>query len=202
MRDLTPTQTKVLDLIRDRTSRDGRPPTHDEIASHFGWRSSFSVRQHLSLIEKKGALVREKGKARTVRSQLSRAPLEIPFLGLIPAGPLTEAIETDSGSFKIPEGMFRGKRLFALRVNGDSMKCAGINHGDIAVIDHHPEVLDGEIAAIRHRDESTLKRIFRTDSGILLKAENPDFENITIPADEAEECQIAGRLVGIIRDKI
>ncbi|MEO5716300.1 MAG: transcriptional repressor LexA [Luteolibacter sp.] len=202
MRDLTPTQTKVLDLIRNRTHKDGRPPTHDEIASHFGWKSAFSVRQHLSLIEKKGALLREKGKARTVRTSRSQADVEIPLLGSIPAGPFTEAIETCGELLAIPEGMFRGKRLFALRVDGDSMKCAGIHHGDIAVINYQPEVRNGEIAAVRHRDESTLKRVYRTASGLLLKAENPEFKDIPIPADEAEDCQVVGRLVGIIRQKI
>jgi repressor LexA len=202
MRDLTPTQSKVLKLIQARTQRDGRPPTHDEIAKYFGWKSAFSVRQHLSLIEKKGGLQREKGKARAVRSRQTTTLVGIPLLGRIPAGPLLNAIETAGENLAISEGMFRGNRLFALRVDGDSMKCAGIHHGDIAVINHEPEVREGEIAAVRNGDDSTLKRVFRTSTGLLLKADNPEFEDILIPAGEAKDCRVAGRLVGLIRQKI
>ncbi len=202
MADLTKTQTKVMDLIQARIQRDGRPPTHDEIAAHFGWKSAFSVRQHLALIEKKGALVRERGKARSLRGPKFKKAAGIPLLGVIPAGPLSEAMEASEDALAIPEGIFRGKQLFALRVNGDSMKCAGIHHGDIAVINHQPEVRDGEIAAVLLGGASTLKRVFRTRSGLLLKAENPESKHIPIAADEAENCQIAGLLVGIIRQKI
>ena len=37
------TQTKVLDFIQDRCHRDDRPPTHDEIAAHFGWKVSHHI---------------------------------------------------------------------------------------------------------------------------------------------------------------
>ena len=202
MQTLTPTQTKVLDFIQDRSHRDSRPPTHDEIAAHFGWKSTFSVRQHLTLIEKKGALVRERGKARSIHSRRPKKEFGVPLLGSIPAGPLSEAMEVAGEILAIPEGMFQGKRLFALRVNGESMKCAGIHHGDIAVIDQQPEVQDGEIAAVQHRDDTTLKRVYRTPTGLILKAENPDSKDILIPATEAQDCRIIGRLVGIIRQKI
>ncbi|WP_367874281.1 transcriptional repressor LexA [Luteolibacter sp. Populi] len=199
---LTPTQSNLLAFIRSQVAVNGRPPTHDEMAIHFGWKSSFTVRQHLALIEKKGALVRERGKARGIRSLQQSRENGIPLLGTIPAGPLSEAIESADEILAVPPGMFAGKHLFALRVNGDSMKCAGIHDGDIAVINPQPEVRDGEIAAILQQDDSTLKRVYRTSSGLFLKAENPDSRDIPIPAAEAENCRIAGRLVGIIRQKI
>ena len=83
---LTKLQCKILDFIRARAERDGMPPTHDEIAAEFGYRSSFNVRQHLSLIKKKGYLDIYPGKSRGIKVHarpIDAHPdfVEIPIVG-------------------------------------------------------------------------------------------------------------------------
>ena len=47
MRDLTPRQQEILQLIRDRIEATGLPPTRAEIALEFGFRSPNRNHFHL-----------------------------------------------------------------------------------------------------------------------------------------------------------
>jgi repressor LexA len=201
---LTPRQAEVLAFVEDRHRSAGFCPSQKEIAAHFGFRSTFAVREHLRLIEQKGFLCRVPGKSRAIRITGRRNSgtgsfVEIPLLGRIPAGQPLAAIEDHEATIPIGRGLFRGQQLFALRVHGDSMKDVGICDGDIAVLNHQPEVENGEIAAVLIDDDATLKRVVRTRDGVILRAENPAFRDIVIPSNERPELRIAGRLVGIIR---
>jgi SOS-response transcriptional repressor LexA len=73
-----------------------------------------------------------------------------------------------------------GKNHFVVRVEGDSMIAIGIDDGDYVVFRQQPEVAQGEIAVVRIDDlddaRSTVKRFYRDDSKIKLRAENPDFQ--------------------------
>ena len=72
--------------------RAGRPcPTHREIASHFGFASSYAAACHLKALVKKGILIAERGKARAL--QLAevfpgvRRPLHSKFRCSVPSLP-------------------------------------------------------------------------------------------------------------------
>ena len=77
--------------------------------------------------------------------------VRVPLLGNIPAGNLAIAYEDAEELLNLPVHLFRGSQLFALRVQGTSMKDAGILDGDIAVLDGTPEVREGAIAAVLNR---------------------------------------------------
>ena len=83
--------------------RAGRPcPTHREIASHFGFASSYGAACHVKALVKKGILTAARGKARAL--QLAEvfpgvrrpATAEIPLFGSIPAG-FAEDREQEAG---------------------------------------------------------------------------------------------------------
>jgi len=76
---------------------------------------------------------------------------------------------------------------------------AGILNGDIAVLDAKHEVKNGSIAAVLIEDEATLKRVYRTRSGLFLKADNPIFREIKLSRGDAQRARILGLLVGIVR---
>jgi repressor LexA len=71
--------------------------------------------------------------------------------------------------------------------------------GRIAVLDARPEVKDGTIAGVLIEDEATLKRVYRRQNGIVLKAENPTFRDIEFAASEASRVRVIGILVGVVR---
>ncbi len=202
---LTDRQAQILSFIQDFIIKNKVPPTHKEIASAFELKGTYGIRQHLQLMEKKGILQLIPGKARGIRLT-SPIPVEseeeiaaIPLLGRIAAGQPILAVENVEDHLHISARVFRGKHLFALRVQGDSMRNAGIRPGDIAVFNQQPQVDNGEIAAVLLDDDATLKRVQRESDGIRLKAENASYNDIVIPPDTRRRFRIIGRLVGLLR---
>lgn len=202
---LTKRQAEILSFILECLKENGVPPTHNEIAMHFGLKGTFGVRQHLRLMEKKGYLRLSQRKARGIKLNSATQWLynleihEIPLLGRIAAGHPILALENIEGHLKISAGVFQGKDLFALRVQGNSMINAGIQAGDIAIINHQPTVHNGEIAAVLIDDEATLKRVMLKQNGVRLKAENEHFQDIFITPGMGRRFRIAGKFVGLIR---
>ena len=202
---LTQRQAEILSFIREFLKENGIPPTHSEIATQFGLKGTYGVRQHLQLMEKKGYLSLSQGKARgiritsTVSSLYDREIHEIPLVGHIAAGQPVLAVENIEDHLKISAGVFQGKDLFALRVQGDSMINAGIKSGDIAIINQQPRVHNGEIAAVLIDDEATLKRVMLEKNRVRLKAENDYLQDIIITSDTVRSFRIEGRFVGLIR---
>ena len=201
---LTVRQEQVLGYYKDYQRQTGFLPTLQEAADHFGFKSRNAVRQHLRLIEKKGAVHRVPGRARAlefVRPDGRNDPVSVrvPLLGNIAAGNPVIAHQDAEALLDLPIHLFRGSQLFALHVKGISMKDAGILDGDIAVLDGGREIKEGAIAAVLIEDETTLKRVYHTREGLVLKAENQAFRDIKITASEAQRARVLGWLVGIIR---
>ena len=63
--NLTPKQLKILKLIRDSRVRRGFSPTMQEIADDLGV-SKVTVFEHVEALIRKGALIREANKARSL----------------------------------------------------------------------------------------------------------------------------------------
>ena len=92
-----------------------------------------------------------------------------------------ETLDFNRDLIRNPEATFYGK------VEGDSMIEAGINDGDIAVIDRSIEAQDGDIVVGYINDEFTIKYLdlhHRKDGYIELRPANKDFKPIRIDADD------------------
>lgn len=86
---------------------------------------------------------------------------------------------------------------FLIRVSGNSMKDAGIEDGDILVVDRSLEPRNGDIALCVLNGEFTVKRIKITpENEIYLIPENPDYSEIKIK--ETDDFQIWGVITYII----
>ena len=105
---------------------------------------------------------------------------KVPILGSIPAGYPVLAFEDIEGYADIPYS--DEENYFFLRVNGESMKNAGIHTGDLVLIRRQKCADDGQVVAARvNGDEATLKRYKRQGDSVLLLPENPDFEPRIVP---------------------
>lgn len=72
---------------------------------------------------------------------------------------------------------------FFVRVAGDSMIGASINHGDILIVDRSIEAASGKIVIAVVNGELTVKRLIKTAYSCRLIAENPNYEPIKATAD-------------------
>jgi repressor LexA len=203
---LTDRQAEVLAFVQAQLRSVAMSPTLDEIRSHFGFSSLNAAREHVRLIQQKGYLKREFGKSRAIRVAGSAGRrdadvVRVPLLGRIPAGEPSLPTEEIVDVLPLPREQFRGERLFALRVRGDSMVGAGILNGDIAVIDPDREPVDGSIAAVVLDEEATLKRFYRSKGGLRLVAENPAFTDINVSRARLASVRVAGLFVGLVRTR-
>ncbi len=126
------------------------------------------------------------------------AALELPVMGRIAAGTPIEAISEVATHVAVPQQMLgAGKSHYALEVKGDSMIEAGINEGDIVVIEEGSTADNGDIVvALVEGYEATLKRFRKKGNMIALEAANPAYQTRMLREDQVT---VQGRLVGLIR---
>lgn len=126
------------------------------------------------------------------------AARDVPVMGKIAAGVPIEAISQVASHVAVPEQMLgNGGNHYALEVKGDSMIDAGINDGDIVVIEEGSTADNGDIVVALVEDhEATLKRLRRKGGMIALEAANPAYETRVFRDDQVK---VQGKLVGLIR---
>jgi repressor LexA len=203
MTGLTRKQQQILDFILNWQRTEGAPPTYQEIADRFGFRSLNSVTDHLRLLRQKGVLESNAGKARSLRitsplAKLRSRLVDIPLFGSIPAGPPQSREQDAEGCVSVDVetiGYKPTRNSFALRVTGDSMIGRHILDGDFVVMEHGPEPRNGQIVAALIDGASTLKTFVIKAGKPFLKAENPKYPDL-LPA---QELMIQGVLKALIR---
>lgn len=86
---------------------------------------------------------------------------------------------------------------FVLIAKGDSMTGARIYDGDLVFVRRQSTVDNGDLAVIAVDDEATLKRYFfyKDRNLLILKPENPQFEDLIYSGDELEQIRILGKAV-------
>lgn len=195
MRDLTPRQQEVLQLIRDRIEASGLPPTRAEIAQEFGFRSPNAAEEHLKILARKGALELLPGASRGIRLTNGGG---LPVVGRVAAGSPILAQEHIEAHYQIDSALFAPRADYLLKVRGMSMKDAGILDGDLLAVHRSSEVRTGQVVVARLDDEVTVKRFRKRGHIVELLPENPDFEPIVVDL-RRRELVIEGIGVGVIR---
>lgn len=125
--------------------------------------------------------------------------IKLPMLGSIACGEPIYADE-DRESYVLAGTDIRAD--FCLRASGDSMINARIRDGDIVFIRQQDMVNNGEIAAVIIDDSATLKRFYyyKQKGMIILRAENPKYEDIILTGEELENVRILGKAVAFQSD--
>lgn len=108
--------------------------------------------------------------------------LEMPYISSgIKAGFPSPAADFDGSSISIDQIVVKNQTAtFYAKANGNSMIGAGIDDGDILVIDKSIEPQDGKIAVCFIDGEFTVKRIKVQENSLLLLPENKLFEPIEV----------------------
>ncbi|MCP4758710.1 MAG: transcriptional repressor LexA [Planctomycetes bacterium] len=202
--NLTPKQLHIAQLIRDNLVAHGYSPTMQELADTLGV-SKVTVFEHVGALIKKGVLVREPNKARSLSlAEGTSLPdetssLQFPLVGRIAAGyPIEQFEQSDTLDLEHVFGPRIGSTgaTYALQVTGDSMQDEGILDGDYVIVRRADTARPGErVVALLPDGETTLKTFFREpDGSIRLQPANEAFEPIIV-----KECRIQGIVVGVMR---
>ena len=202
MRKLTPRQKEILELIQSFIDDFGMPPTRAEIARELGFKSANAAEEHLRALQKKGVLELIPGASRGIQLKDSlREQLGLPLIGRVAAGSPILAEEHIETHYRMDQSLFDPRPHYLLRVDGMSMKDAGILDGDLVAVHRTPEVRSRQIVVARVDDEVTVKRYRQDGSMVWLLPENEDFEPIQVDLEE-QVMVIEGVVVGVIRDGI
>lgn len=122
----------------------------------------------------------------------------IPLLGTVKAGYNYLAQENWIGTIDVETSLVGdGKDYFALKVKGDSMAPVFLED-DIVIIKKQSDCENNEYAVvIINGDEGTLKKVKKTDDGIVLQPLNPAYGPVMYTKDEIEKIPII--IVGVVK---
>src|SRR5918911_3255167 len=222
---LTDRQLEVLRFIATEIEERGYPPTIREIGEALGIASTNGVNDHLKALEKKGVLVRDPVKSRAltptsaarevlggggdgnVVSLAARRDVratgrlvEIPIIGRVAAGQPILAQEQVEDTVQV-DSFFLGtsKKVYGLRVQGDSMIGDGILSGDYIFVKKQLQADDGEIVVALIDDEATVKRIYFEGDRVRFQPSNPRMAPIYVRREDFRSTMILGVVVGLYR---
>ncbi len=204
---LTKRQQDILDFIESFQKERGYPPTLRDIGNEFGIKSTNGVRVNLAALEKKQYIIRRPWLSRGIelinvpKVEQKESDSEIgyvPIIGKVAAGEPIFSSENIEGMLAVDDSFLKTKKVFALKVKGDSMKNAGILDGDYVLARRQHNAESGEIVVFIVNDEITVKRYDSEGDKVYLIPENDDYETRTI-RKTSSELQIAGKVVGLMR---
>src|SRR5689334_5473620 len=204
---------KILDFIASYQREHKHPPSIREIGEHCDISSTSVVNYYLDQLEKNGHIERDRKISRGVRLTGSTPlgdMLRVPVLGRIVAGePIPVPAGPDFGTFTAEDSVDiamslmpakeKGKDLFALEVQGDSMIDAMINDGDIVILKPTQDARNGDMVAVwlNDKNETTLKYFYKERDGYRLQPANPTMKPIMIK--KTDSLEIKGKVVMVIR---
>lgn len=138
---------------------------------------------------------RKQTKPSAKKKKILRIPLA---LSPVKAGFPSPAEDFFDGNLDLNEHLIEHPAAtFFVKVDGDSMKNAGIFSGDMLVVDRSVVPVDRKIVIAVVDGELTVKRLRKKGKRLLLVAENPDFEPIEVSGEQ--ELMIWGVVTSVVR---
>jgi repressor LexA len=222
---LTDRQLEVLRFIATEIEERGYPPTIREIGEALDIASTNGVNDHLKALEKKGFLQRDAAKSRALiptsearlalggergetnvvslaarREARPSRLVDVPIVGRVAAGQPILAQEQIEDTVQV-DSFFLGtsKRVYGLRVQGDSMIGDGILSGDFIFVKKQLQADDGDIVVALIDDEATVKRVYFEDDRVRFQPSNPRMAPIYVRREDFRNTMILGVVVGVYR---
>ena len=199
---LTKIERRILNYLVDYLKENTYQPSIREIGKRFGIKSTKTVSEHLQALADKGHIERDASRSRGVRivgMNLYPAALSAPLYGKIAAG--TPALLRDHVRevYELDRKLVSSADAFLLEVKGDSMTGAGIEDGDLVVVEpvDQDDVRNGDVVAARIDGDAAIKRYFARDGKVVLEPANPQYDPILVT--EHEDFCVLGRVSGLFR---
>lgn len=228
MTGLTDRQLEVLRFIARQIEDNGYPPTIREIGEALDIRSTNGVNDHLKALERKGYLTRDPVKSRAliptpaarevlgggaagapsnvvplvrpVATKPGTRMVEIPILGRVAAGQPILAQERVEDTVQVDSFLLgTNKKVYGLRVQGDSMIGDGILPGDYVFVKKQLHADNGEIVVAMIDEEATVKRVYFEGDRVRFQPSNPRMAPIYVRDQDFKSTMILGVVVGVYR---
>lgn len=195
-------QMRILDFVNNTVKIKGYPPSVREICSALDIKSTSTVHNYLSRLEKEGLIIKDPTKPRAIKvlnknanDAINESFVEVPLIGKVTAGEPIFAVENITDTFMLPESFCPGSELFMLRVEGQSMIEAGIFNGDYVLVKKQSSAENGDIVVALLGDEATVKTFYREKDYIRLQPQNKTMKPIIVRQDII----ILGKVTGVFR---
>lgn len=118
-------------------------------------------------------------------AELAEGRAGCPLLCPIPAGWPSPSEDFIEDSLDLHQMMVRNPAAtYFLRAMGHSMTGAGINDGDLLVVDRSKTPAPGKVVIAVVDGELTIKRLVKKGGRVLLASENPDYPDFDITGRE------------------
>ena len=196
---LTQAQNELFEWIKNYIKEFQHSPSIRQMMEGMGLKSPAPIQSRLKHLQEKGYISWQEGRARTLQLVENLVIKNVPILGSIAAGGLIDTYSDVSEELDVNETLEK-KGVFALTVNGDSMKDAYIADGDMVLMQpvfEESSIKNGMIvSAMVPGSGTTLKYFYRKGNQIILEAANPDYEPIKI---DRNLVSIQGKLLAVWR---
>ena len=198
--DLTEAQNELFQWIKYYIQKFNHSPSIRQMMEGMGLKSPAPIQSRLKHLQDKGYISWQEGRARTLQliNDLTTNK-NVPILGSVAAGGLIESYSDVTEELDVSD-IFQKKGVFALTVNGDSMKDAYIADGDTVLMEpvlEQSALRNGTIvSAMVPGSGSTLKYFFRKNNQIILEPANQDYEPIHL---DPNSVSVQGKLLAVWR---
>lgn len=201
---ITKRQKELLLIIYEYIKDTGYPPTFEEMKESLDVISNQSVIDLLHHLERKKFVRRDERTARSIAllplgyKALGEPPLAL-FLGITSAGAPLEPLDIPGEWQTVSPQLTQLKdEVFLLKITGDSMINAGIDDGDVVLVQAQKEFVSGDIVLAQIGNEATVKSFISDDTPpfIYLKPENPRYEVIPF----TEEVRLKGKVISVLKN--
>lgn len=209
LESLSSRQREIYSFIVEEINQKGYPPSVREIGKAVGLKSPASVHNHLKTLEKLNYIRRDPSKPRAIeildkekkkkdfKDNFDKEMIHVPIVGRVTAGIPILAEENIEDYFPVPTSFIkvRGKKLFMLEIDGESMINAGIEDGDYVIAQQQNTANNGEIVIALIDNRATVKRFYKRKDYVELKPENPNYDPILV-----KNVKLMGKVVGLFRN--
>ncbi|MEZ4813961.1 MAG: transcriptional repressor LexA [Bdellovibrionota bacterium] len=200
--ELSSRQKELLDYIEEVSGHEHRMPSYREMAAALKLSAVGSVQDLVGALVEKGYLTRN-GRHLLLSERRQSAVTHVPVVGVVAAGSLSEAIENNLGVTAFSSELLktqRGRTVFALRVQGQSMVEAGILAGDLVVVQSQESYKSGDTVVVRYQEEATVKELyFQKNGDVVLRPRNSKMQDIVIASKETESLEFLGKVLAVQR---
>lgn len=192
---LSEKELRAIRHIRNGLMQRGKAPTVRELAAALGYRSPRSASDVLASLEARGIVKRIGRTLRLLKDpeedRFRARTVDVPLVGTVAAG--TPILAEENIQAMVPVSVSLAKpqhRYFLLRVSGDSMNRAGIQDGDLVLVQQQSTADEGEKVVALIDDEATVKVLKRSRDAVLLvpRSTNPKHTPIVL----TQEFQVQG----------